>query len=214
MDQTHSSGHRLAGIFLMLGAFSMPFIIIDYVSIMGRLDSGSTMAERAAFIKENFDALALGWRFEIMAMGLMAAGAIAMVPHRVGVAGWALAAAGVLIAATEYPIMLGGYKELVFAETVDLNLLTVMIGATTMFFYAGGFLYHLGFAIALSAEAMFQENMVWKIILGLGGLSNMIAAAGFGLAFIGNTEAFAVAGAFALPAFLILGLKGAKLARG
>ncbi|MEM9285838.1 MAG: hypothetical protein AAGA39_08140, partial [Pseudomonadota bacterium] len=77
-----------------------------------------------------------------------------------------------------------------------------------------GCLYHVGFAIALSAEAMFQEKMVWKVVLGIGGLSNLIAGAGFGLAFIGNTAAFAIAGPFALPAFLILGLKGAKLARG
>jgi len=214
MDQTLNSNHRIAGLFLMLGAFALPFIIFDYLSIMGQLESGSSMAERAAFIKENFDALALGWKFEIIAMGLMAAGAMAMIPHRVGVAGWALAATGILIAATEYPIMLGGYKEVVFAETVDLNTLAMLIGTTTVMFYVGGFLYHTGFGIALVAEAMFQEKMTWKVILGVGGLANLVGGAGFGLAFSGNEAAFAVAGPFALIGFPILGLKGAKLARG
>ena len=181
---------------------------------MGQLESGSTMAERAAFIKENFDALALGWKFEVIALGLMAAGAMAMLPHRVGVAGWALAAAGILIAATEYPIMLGGYKEVVFAETVDLNTLSMLIGTTTIMFYVGGLIYHTGFGIALIAEALFQEKMTWKVILGVGGLANLIGGAGFGLAFLGNTAAFNALGPVVLPAFLILGLKGAKLARG
>ncbi|MEL6362571.1 MAG: hypothetical protein AAFR21_15950 [Pseudomonadota bacterium] len=214
MEQTDSGGHRLAGLFLMLGAFAMPFIIIDYLSIMSGLESGSTMAERAAYIEENFDALALGWKFEIIALGLMAAGAMAMIPRRVGVAGWALAATGILIAATEYPIMLGGYKEVVFADTVDLNTLSMLIGTTTVMFYVGGLIYHTGFGIALVAEALFQEKMTWKVILGVGGLANLVGGAAFGLAFLGNTAAFTALGPVAFPAFLILGLKGAKLARG
>ncbi|MEO1658533.1 MAG: hypothetical protein AAFR65_12495 [Pseudomonadota bacterium] len=214
MDQTHSNGHRLAGLFLMLGAFALPFIIIDYISIMAQLEPGAGMAERAALARDNFDGLALGWRFEIIAMGLLAAGAIAMVPHGVGVAGWALAAVGILITAPMYPIMLGGYKEVLFADPMRVEDFAMLRAIANVLFYVGGLLYHTGFGIALIGEALFQKSTIWKLILGIGAVANLIGAAGFGLAYGGMEAAFMVAGPLAILAFVIIGLKGAKLARG
>ena len=217
MDQETSSGHKLAGLFLMLGAFSMPFIIIDYIGIMAQLEPQgdvATMTERAALARDNFSALAFGWSFEIVAMGLLAAAAIAMVPHGVGVAGWALAAAGILITAPMYPIMLGGYKAVLLTDPMNVEAFAMLRGITSVLFYVGGMIYHAGFAIALVAETLFQKNAIWKVILGIGALANLVAGLGFGLAFVGNEAAFTVAGPIALMAFAILGLKGAKLARG
>lgn len=199
---------RLGGLFLMLGAASLLFIIGEYVTItIGAPGPGDVLA-RVAYYDANYPDLARGWHFEIVAMACLGAGAL-MRLNTPGKGGWALAAMGVAAVFPMYPMMIGGYPAAFDAAQDSTVAYDVVNTIVVEVFHAGNMLACFGLALGLWLErgAPGQRAPGWVLILGA--VSNGIAGLGFLALHAGAKLEMAMIGPFGLIAFLALAIFGA-----
>ena len=199
---------RLSGVFLMVGAASLLFIIVEYIIVTSGAPDFSQMSERAAYYLEQYPTLARGWHFEILAMVLVGAGAMMRLDTR-GKAGWALSTMGIAAVLPMYPLMIGGYPLVLEAAQDDTFAYAVLNEIAWEIFVAGNMILSLGLALAfwLECRAPSQRAPVWLMWVGF--VSNLAAGLGFVAIYAGLPVQISQAGPFALLGFLALAMFGA-----
>lgn len=204
---------RIGGLFMLLGAASLPFIIIEYVMITSGAPTMDALSARMAYYEANIVALSRGWHFEVLAMALIGAGALTRIGSRAG-AGWALAAIGVAATLPMYPAMIGGYPSVFDGlEGAEVTYRSVN-GFTTEVFYAGNLLVCFGLAIAFWLESGATQSVAPGWVLWVGTVANLAAGLGFlGLHF-GLALPLTILGPVGLLGFLSTAAFGAYLAFG
>ena len=202
---------RLGGLFLMVGAASLLFIIVEYIMLSAGAPGLENMQERAAYFLERYPSFARGWHFEVVAMALVGAGALIRLDSPAK-AGWALVAIGVAAVLPMYPLMIGGYVPALEAAQQDLLAYKIVNEVAWEIFVAGNMIMGLGLALAfwLECGASPQRPPRWLMWIGFG--ANLIAGLGMLAMHAGLPIQIAIAGTFALVGFLVLAVFGAFLA--
>lgn len=206
-----TDAHRIGGLFLLVGAAAMPFIILDYFAIvagLARAGAEPSAAELVAYYKTAYGDLSRGWHIEVLAMALIGAGALTRIAQAAR-PGWALTAIGVALVLPMYPIMIGGYGSVLEGSQPDEFLMLRAIA--TDIFYAGSLVLCSGLALALWLERAEARPRVLKFILIAGALLNLLAAAGFALLHFGADFPLSYVGPVALLGFVSLAVFGASV---
>ena len=204
---------RIGGFFLLLACIAVPIIIVDYIITMSGFDGGvdATNAERAAYAKQVYSRVAIGWTFEILAVAFIATASIIFM-KRSSRAGWALAAIGAVTTLPMYPFMLGGYGEVLSTADPDVELFAIIRAMSNVSFLVGQGLMMLGFALVLwierhSADRLFPR---WAHLVGIA--ANTAAGVVLFLIYFDQMSSFVVGGMFALIGFAVMALFGASAA--
>ncbi|MEO0689542.1 MAG: hypothetical protein AAFY51_04480 [Pseudomonadota bacterium] len=201
-------GERLGGLFLMLGAASLLFIIVEYILLSAGAPGLDNLPERAAYFLERYPSFARGWHFEVVAMALVGAGALVRLDGPAK-AGWGLVAIGVAGVLPMYPLMIGGYVPALEAAQDDVLAYKIVNEIAWEIFVVGNMILNLGLALAfwLECGASLQRPPRWLMWIGFG--SNLIAGLGMLARHAGLPVQISVAGSFALVGFLVLAVFGA-----
>ncbi|WP_394727972.1 hypothetical protein [Altererythrobacter sp. GH1-8] len=204
-----SDSTRLGGLFLLLGAASMPFIIVEYVMVTSAAPPTGNRTENLAYFEANLPTLVRGWHFEVIAMALVGAGALSRL---VGTAraGWALTAIGVASVLAMYPLMIGGYAAAFEADSLAGD--KIVNAVATELFYAGNFLASAGLGLALFLEAKASERAAPGWVLWIGVIANSLAALGFLALHAGFPVSLQMVGPFGLVGFVSTAAFGAFVA--
>ncbi|MEM9086322.1 MAG: hypothetical protein AAGB23_10405 [Pseudomonadota bacterium] len=199
---------RLGGLFLMLGAASLLFIIVEYILLSAGAPGLDNLPERAAYFLERYPSFARGWHFEVVAMALVGAGALVRLDGPAK-AGWALVAIGVAGVLPMYPLMIGGYVPALEAAQDDVLAYKIVNEIAWEIFVVGNMILNLGLALAfwLECGASLQRPPRWLMWIGFG--ANLIAGLGMLAMHAGLPVQISVAGSFALVGFLVLAVFGA-----
>ncbi|MEO1729112.1 MAG: hypothetical protein AAFR64_00075 [Pseudomonadota bacterium] len=199
---------RLGGLFLMLGAASLLFIIVEYIILSSGAPGLDDLPERAAYYLERYPSFARGWHFELVAMALVGAGALVRLDSPAK-AGWAVVAIGVAAVLPMYPLMIGGYPPVLEAAQEDVLAYKVLNEIAWEIFIAGNMILNLGVALAfwLECGASPQRPPRWLMWIGFG--ANLIAGLGMMAMHAGLPVQISMAGPFALLGFLVLAVFGA-----
>ncbi|MEM6856438.1 MAG: hypothetical protein AAF559_01080 [Pseudomonadota bacterium] len=202
---------RLGGLFLMLGAASLLFIIIEYIVLSSGAPGFDQLQDRAVFYLERYPSLARGWHFEFVAMSLVGAGALMRLGSP-GKGGWALTAIGIAGVLPMYPLMIGGYPPALEAAQDSVLAYKILNEIAWEIFVAGNMILNLGLALAFWLEygASPQRPPRWLMWAGFG--ANLIAGLGMLAMHAGLPVQIAIAGTFGLVGFLVLAIFGAFLA--
>ncbi|MEL6486404.1 MAG: hypothetical protein AAFQ13_04575 [Pseudomonadota bacterium] len=202
---------RMGGLFLMLGAASLLFIIVEYIILSSGAPSLDNLPERAAYFLERYPSFARGWHFEVVAMALVGAGALVRLDSPAK-AGWALVAIGVAAVLPMYPLMIGGYVPALEAAQEDVLAYKIVNEIAWEIFVAGNMILNLGVAMAfwLECRASPERPPRWLMWIGFG--ANLIAGLGMLGMHAGLPVQIAIAGTFALVGFCVLAVFGAFLA--
>lgn len=208
-----ADSRRLGGLFLLLGAASMPFIIGEYLMITSGAPPVSDLAARMAHSQANITALARGWQFEVIAMALIGAGALTRL-GTAAAAGWALAAIGVAAVLPMYPMMIGGYASAFAIGPGGEMVYSLVNGFSSEVFYVGNLLVCAGLGLAMAQEATVRvwNGPVW--IVWTAAVANGLAALGFLALHAGLPVSLAMVGPFGLAGFISVALFGAIAAFG
>lgn len=200
---------RLGGLFLMLGAASLPLIIIEYVMVTS--GTPTDLSARMAYYEETHSTLARGWHFEVIAMALIGAGALVRL-NSPGRAGWALAAIGVAAVLPMYPMMIGGYAAAYASGEIGPVNFELVNEMAKEIFYVGNLLTSAGIALALFLERKSATILVPKWLMWVGAIFNGIAGLGFLALHAGLPIQLAMLGPFGLIGFISLAAFGAFVA--
>ncbi len=205
---------RFGGIFLLLGAGALPFIAIEYVLISQHFPGlTASTSELHSYYQQYYPDLSRGWRFEMIAVALLGAGALVQMKD-INRSGWALTAIGVALVLPMYAAMIGGYGALVSQEQFDLAGYLTIVGFATSVFDGGNFVFSLGMAVALFQEAKLSRTRMpgWLIISG--SLAQFAASVGFAFRHFGGELPLPLMGIPALLGFVVVAVFGAYLAFG
>lgn len=205
---------RLAGIFLLLGGGTLPFIIIEYVLISQNFPGlTANPSELHSYYQQYYPDLARGWRFEMIAMALLGAGALIQMKDD-NRSGWALAAIGVALVLPMYAAMIGGYGTIVSQEQFDLAAYRMIVGFATSVFDGGNFVFSLGIAVALFQEAKPVRPRKLSWLLNAGALAHFAVSVGFAIRHFGGELPLPLIGIPALLGFVVVAVFGAYVAFG
>ena len=209
-----TDANRIGGIFLLVGAAAMPFIILDYRAVMAglaRAGAAPGAVDLVAHYQVAYGHLSRGWQIEVLALALIGAGALTRISH-VARAGWALAAIGVALVLPMYPIMIGGYGSVLQSSPPQVAEFLMLRSIATDIFHAGMLVLSSGLALALWLERADAKRLLLRVVLLAGALLYLLAAAGFGLLHFGADIPLSRIGPFALLGFVSLAVFGASVA--
>jgi len=199
---------RLGGLFLMVGAASLLFIIVEYITVLIGAPVNDDLAQRAAYFESQYPTASRGWHFEIVAMALVGAGSLVRLDSEAK-AGWALAAIGVAAVFPMYPLMIGGYPP-AFASAPESTLpYEILNNIAWEIFMVGNMLLHLGLTLAFWLERRTPAQRAPGWVLWTGFAANLGGALGFMGMHAGVPIRISDAGPIALLALLALAVFGA-----
>jgi len=205
---------RLGGIFILLGAGALPFIVVEYVLISQNFPGlNASTSELHSYYQQYYTDLARGWRFEMIAMALLGAGALVQMKD-INRSGWALTAIGVALVLPMYAAMIGGYGTIVSQEQFDLAGYRTIVGFATSVFDGGNFVFSLGLAVALFQEAKLTRTGMPGWLLICGSLAQFAASVGFAFRHFGGELPLPVMGIPALLGFVVVAVFGAYVTFG
>ncbi|MEL6862106.1 MAG: hypothetical protein AAGL11_09725 [Pseudomonadota bacterium] len=205
---------RIGAGLLFFACVALPIIIVDYILIMSGFEGGADadMLARAEYAQEIYPLAARGWLFESIAVSFVAAAGLIFLDRK-SRAGWALATVGALVTMPMYPIMLGGYGEVLASPDLDVQLFAVLRQIATVIFYIGQGFMMMGFALVLVLELRDSGRLLPIWLLGLGAGANFVAAMVFLLLHFGLLSSFMVGGPFGIVGFIVMALFAAQLFR-
>jgi hypothetical protein len=206
--------NRLGGIFILLGSASLPFIIIEYVLISQNFPGVSaSMSDLGSYYEKYYADLSRGWKFEMLAMALLGAGALVRTasPAR---AGWALTAIGVALVLPMYAAMIGGYGAIINQEPFDLNAYRLILGFASSVFDGGNVIVSFGIALALFQEAKLARTEMPVWLLYSGAIAQFAAGLGFTIRHFGGDLPLSIMGMPALFGFIVVAIMGAYISFG
>lgn len=204
-----AKSEHIGGLFLLLGAGSMPFIIAEYLMITSA--APTDIAARLVYYEDNFVALSRGWHFEVLAMALIGAGALVRL-KTTGRAGWALAAIGVAAVLPMYPLMIGGYSSAFAGGEIGANSFGLINGITTELFFVGNLLTSAGLSLAFWLERSSGPSPVPRWVVIIAAVSNGLAALGFAALHAGLGIPLPLVGPVGLLGFISVAVFGAFVA--
>ena len=218
-DVTQELSIRVGGLLLAVGAFAFIPIIVEYVFVVGAptgtgAEGSVTTADSAAHAMSHWRSLSRGWRFEILAIALVAAAALTLMGRSGnGRPGWALVVVGVLITCPMYALMLGGYGAVLHGSDTDIQLYGALRASAIQFFHSGIAVMRLGLALVFLAEVTTRCSKMWRSIFMLGFATNLLHGVFFIALFWGASIPLRMISPFGILGFVFAGILGLRLVK-